>query len=139
MRCRPPTKIMRYSLSQRGQAMAEFALVLPLLVLLLVGMTLAGFYGFHSASADTGVFLTGVAEGVYNLPATAQARRGVLWEDIRGAFRTGPSGAREVRSRISILESRMTILGVDFKEAQSAETHFRLWRFYPGPPQGDIE
>jgi ABC-type sugar transport system permease subunit len=45
---------------EKGQAMAEFALMIPVLILLLFGMTFAAFYAFRSASTDWGVFITGV-------------------------------------------------------------------------------
>lgn len=47
---------------EKGQTIAEFALVMPILILLLFGMTFAAFYAFRSASADWGVFITGVAQ-----------------------------------------------------------------------------
>ena len=55
---------------EHGQAMAEFALMIPVLILLLFGMTFAAFYAFRSAAVDWGVFVTGVATGSYNTPAT---------------------------------------------------------------------
>ena len=58
---------------ERGQAMAEFALMIPVLILLLFGMTFAAFYAFRSAAVDWGVFVTGVATGSYNTLATGQA------------------------------------------------------------------
>ena len=51
---------------EKGQAMAEFALIMPALILLLFGMTFAAFYAFRSASTDWGVFITGVASGSYS-------------------------------------------------------------------------
>jgi Cu/Ag efflux pump CusA len=36
--------------TEKGQAMAEFALMIPVLILLLFGMTFAAFYAFRSAS-----------------------------------------------------------------------------------------
>jgi len=62
--------------------MAEFALMIPILILLLFGMMFAAFYAFRSASADWGVFITGVATGSYDTPATEQARGAVLWPDL---------------------------------------------------------
>ena len=58
-----------------GQALAEFAMMIPVLILLLFGMTFAAFYAFRTAAVDWGVFVTGVARGSYNTPATGQARR----------------------------------------------------------------
>jgi hypothetical protein len=119
---------------EKGQTMAEFALVMPILILLLFGMTFAAFYAFRSAAADWGVFITGVASGSYNTPATEHARDNVLWSDLADRINAGQTGPRQVRSLISVEDSRNWIFGIRLIEAQRAETNFRLWRFYPGPP-----
>lgn len=126
-------------LKEKGQAMAEFALMIPVLILLLFGMTFAAFYAFRSASVDWGVFITGVASGSYNTPATDLASESVLWPDLSSRIDSGPGGSRQVRSLISVEDSRDWIFGIRLLEAQRAETFFRLWRFYPGPPSGVIE
>lgn len=126
--------------NEKGQAMAEFALILPVLILLLFGMTFAVFYAFRSASADWGVFITGVANGAYNMPATEHAREDVLWPDMADRINAGQNGERQVRSLITVEDSRSWIFGIRLIEAQRASTYFRLWRFYPGPPPaGGIE
>jgi hypothetical protein len=125
--------------NQRGQAMAEFALVIPILVLLMFGMMLAAFYTYRAAAADWGVFLTGVAGGAYNTPADGQARSAVVWPDIRSRLTVGQAGERQVRSTIFVENRRPWILGINLIEAQRAAAFFRLWRFYPGPPTGGIE
>jgi TadE-like protein len=124
---------------ERGQAMAEFALMIPALILLLFGMTFAAFYAFRSASADWGVFITGVATGSYNAPATERARDAVLWPDLANRINAGENGPRQVRSLISVEDSRSWVFGIRLIEAQRATAYFRLWRFYPGPPSGVIE
>ena len=125
---------------EKGQAMAEFALMLPVLILLLFGMTFAAFYAFRSASTDWGVFVTGVASGSYNTPVTERARANVLFPDLADRINAGQSGARQVRSQISVEDSRQWIFGIRLIEAERAATYFRLWRFYPGPPPaGGIE
>ena len=125
---------------EKGQTLAEFALMIPVLILLLFGMTFAAFYAFRSATADWGVFITGVASGSYIRPATEQARAAVLWPDLRNRLETGQAGQRQVRSQISVEDSRHWIFGISLIEAQRAESFFRLWRFYPGPPaSGGIE
>jgi len=125
---------------EKGQTMAEFALMIPALILLLFGMTFAAFYAFRSASTDWGVFITGVGSGSYNTPATAQARDSVLWPDLANRINAGESGPRQVRSLISVEDSRNWVFGIRLIEAQRAATFFRLWRFYPGPPPaGGIE
>jgi TadE-like protein len=126
---------------ERGQAMAETALVMPILVLLMVGMMLAGFYAFRATAADFGVFITGVASGAFDQPATGQARASVVWGDIRAALRAGLNGSpqgRTVKSQISVAYSRPFIFGIKLTEAQGASTFFRLWRFYAGPPTGGV-
>ena len=124
---------------EKGQAMAEFALMIPALILLLFGMTFAAFYAFRSASADWGVFITGVATGSYDTPATERARNAVLWPDLADRINAGENGPRQVRSLISVEDSRNWVFGIRLVEAQRAAAHFRLWRFYPGPPNGMIE
>ena len=125
---------------EKGQTMAEFALIMPVLILLLFGMTFAAFYAFRSASADWGVFITGVASGSYKTPATEHAREAVLWPDLAERINAGQSGSRRVRSLIAVEDSRPWIFGIHLIEAQRAATYFRLWRFYAGPPPaGGIE
>ncbi len=128
-----------FRLKEKGQAMAEFALMIPILILLLFGMTFAAFYAFRSASVDWGVFIEGVASGSYNTPATGIASESVLWPDLSSRIDSGPGGSRQVRSLISVEDSRDWVFGIRLLEAQRAETFFRLWRFYPGPPSGVIE
>lgn len=119
---------------ERGQTMAEFALMIPVLILLLFGMTFAAFYAFRSAAVDWGVFVTGVATGSYNTPATGQARESVPWPDLADRINASQNGPRQVRSLISVEDSRDWVFGIRLVEAQRASTTFRLWRFYPGPP-----
>lgn len=126
---------------ERGQAMAEFALVTPILILLLFGLTYAAFYGFRAAAADWGVFITGVAEGVYDTPTTGQARLTVPWLDIRNGLTTSPLGEaeRQVRSQIQISNTYPLGNWISLTEAHEGGAFFRLWRFYAGPPTGEIE
>ena len=132
---RPPS-----SHAQKGQTMAEFAIVMPVLILLLFGMTLAAFYAFRAASADWGVFITGVATGAYNTPATEQARKTVLWPDIQGSISTTQhTSDRMVRSQITIEDSKPWVYGINLVEAHRGTAFFYLWRFYPGPPTGEFE
>lgn len=120
--------------------MTEFALVMPILILLFFGIFLGAFYAWRGASANWGVFLTGVATGSYNSPATETARTGAMWGDIRGRITATQAGDKQVRSEIAIMDSRSWIFGINLVEAQRGTTYFRLWRFYPGPPRpGDRE
>ena len=118
---------------QSGQAMAEFALVMPVLVLIFFGLAFAGWYGYRSAASDWGVFISGVARGSYNTPADPNAS--ILWSDIRSSISVGEDlSHRMVHSRIDIARSRNWLYGIVLNETQKGRTYFRLWRFYPGPP-----
>jgi hypothetical protein len=125
----------------KGQAMAEFALVLPALLLLLSGMFLAGFYAFRAAAADWGVFMSGVTAGAYPAPADSRARLSVAWPDIGARLRVElDANSRQARSRLDIQDSRPWMFGIELEEAQRGSGVFRLWRFYPGPPKpGGVE
>jgi hypothetical protein len=121
--------------------MAEFALVLPILLLLVSAMLLAGFYAFRAAAADWGIFVLGVTGGSYPIPADAQARPSVAWQDVRQGITVDlDASSRQARSRISIQEARPWLFGIRLVEAQRGRGVFRLWRFYPGPPDpGGVE
>jgi len=131
-------KFLRMSVNERGQAMSEFALVMPILVLLMAGMIMAGMYAFRAAAADWGVFITGVAAGTYNTPADSLAQKDVLWADIREQISTGSDAPRRVRSSISIEDSHPWVFGMNLIEAQRGKNNFRMWRFYPGPPPAGV-
>ena len=124
---------------EKGQALAEFAATLPILILLIGGIVMACFYGFRSASADWGVFIDGVAAGSYDTGAAAYAQQSVMWPDIRsGISWTGQPDIRSATTRIDVVNSRPGPLGTDLTEAYRASVFFRLWRFYAGPPTGNV-
>jgi len=123
---------------EKGQAMSEFAIVMPILVLLIMGMVLAGMYAFRAAAVDWGVFVTGVGAGTFNTPADEIARKDVLWSDIRSRITTRSNAPRHVQSVIAIDDQRVWIYGLNLVEAQRGRTNFRLWRFYPGPPPAGV-
>jgi hypothetical protein len=123
---------------EKGQAMSEFAIVMPILVLLIMGMVLAGMYAFRAAAVDWGVFVTGVGAGTFNTPADEIARKDVLWSDIRSRITTRSNAPRHVQSVIAIDDQRVWIYGLNLVEAQRGTTNFRLWRFYPGPPPAGV-
>lgn len=121
--------------------MAEYAMAMPILILLLFGMTLAAFYTFRAAAADWGVFISGVAGGAYDTPATSQVRPSIVWKDIRnGISAEGEPSNRQVQSQIAVVTTRPWAFGINLVEAHQGRAYFRLWRFYPGPPPpGGIE
>lgn len=120
--------------------MAEFALVAPVLILLLFGLTFASFYAFRAAASDWGVFITGVSAGSFGGSAAERARRSIVWQDIAAGFSTGPLAPhqRSVRSQIAVRNSGIWLFDVRPVELHQAATYFRWWQFYPGRPAGDI-
>ena len=123
---------------EKGQALAEFAATLPLLILFVGGIVMACFYGFRSTSADWGLFINGVAAGSYDTQvASEMASRSVTWPDLRSSYLgTSQPTSRSARTWISIENARPGPFGVDIIESYRGSVYFRLWRFYAGPPIG---
>jgi hypothetical protein len=132
------SSVFRVPDQEKGQAMSEFALVMPILVLLMAGMIMAGLYAFRAAAADWGLFITGIAAGTYNTPAASVAQKDVLWTDIRERLSAASYSPRRVRSEISIEDSHSWIFGMNLIEAQRGKSNSRMWRFYPGPPPDGV-
>ena len=126
------------ALQQKGQALAEFAATLPLLVLFVGGIVMACFYGFRSTSADWGLFINGVAAGSFDSQnASVMANHSVTWPDLRSSFlKTSQPTSRSTRTWISVENERPGPFGTDILESYRGSVYFRLWRFYAGPPLG---
>jgi len=123
----------------KGQALAEFTAVLPILILLIGGIVMAAFYGYRSAAANWGIFIDGVAAGSFDARAAGPARSSIMWPDIRsGIMMSTDPNTKSARARISIENSRIGPFGADLTESYRATTFFRLWRFYAGP-QGEVK
>jgi hypothetical protein len=123
----------------KGQALAEFTAVLPILILLIGGVIMACFYGYRSASANWGIFIDGVAAGSFDEGAVGPARSSIMWPDIRsGIIMSSDPESKSARARIDVENSRVGPFGADLTESYRATTFFRLWRFYAGP-QGEIK
>jgi hypothetical protein len=106
---------------------------MPVLVLLFFGMAFAGWYAFRSTSADWGVFISGVARGSFNTPASTDGS--ILWSDIRSSIGVHAQPAkRQVSSILGMSKSQDWLYGITLNETHTGRTYFRLWRFYPGPP-----
>ena len=119
--------------TESGQGMAEFALVMPILVLLFFGLAFAGWYAFRATAADWNVFISGVARGAYSTPGSASSS--VLWSDLRSSIQVGANDSdRQAYARLAVQKKRNWLYGIMLQEVHQAETNFRLWRFYPGPP-----
>ena len=126
------------ALQQKGQALAEFAATLPLLILFVGGIVMACFYGFRSTSADWGLFINGVAAGSFDKQnATVMANRSVTWSDLRSSFlKASQLTSRSTHTWISVENERSGPFVTDILESYRGSVYFRLWRFYAGPPSG---
>lgn len=118
---------------ERGQALAETALVIPIVAFLVSATVLAAFATYRAVATDWGVFVNGVAAGAYS--GSVDMRTGVPWQDIRNGLNieANPAG-RQVQSSISVTIDRPFMFGTRIQETQSGSATFRLWRFYPGRP-----
>ncbi len=127
--------------TEKGQSMAEFTLIAPVLILLFFGLAFAAFYAFRAAAADWGVFITGVAAGAYRNPVSEMARSSVFWQDLASEIRAGPIGSRTrmVRSRLHVRSRGAAIFGARPVEVHRGTAFFRWWQFYPGPPHGGTQ
>lgn len=118
-----------------GQAMAETALTVPLIVLMLAGVLLAGIVVYRTAASGWGVFAYATGAGAFQGPATGAAAGSVPWADLRGGLGYWNTG-RAVRTRIDVRRSKSWIDGIRLFERQSGSALTRRWRFYPGRPTG---
>jgi len=118
---------------QKGQAMAEFAVAAPVILMLLIGIFLAFFYLWRTANADWGLFAAGAATGSYGAPRSQVPMRS-LWEDLRPAFSfsEAPAG-KSVSAHIGYSRKVEGFQGIALMEIHRGRAYFRLWRFYPGP------
>jgi hypothetical protein len=114
-----------------GQAYAEFVIALPILLMLIGGIFVAGFYAWRSAAANWGVFISGVAGGSFDPSAIHRVQKGIWWPDIRNAITVVQNG-KVVRSEISI-NAAHNFFGIPVTEVQTGSADFYLWRFRPGP------
>ena len=133
--CAAPSKAqMKHNNKERGQAYTEFVIALPVLLMLIGGIFLAGFYAWRSAAANWGVFISGVAGGFFDTSALSHVQQGIWWPDIRNSITVVQNG-QTVRSEITI-NSQYNFFGIPVTEVQTGSANFYLWRFRPGPPSG---
>ncbi len=116
---------------EKGQANTEFIISLPILIMLIGGIFLAGFYAWRSAAANWGVYISGVAGGSYDQSAITMVQQSIWWPDIRKSIQLTPKG-QTVQSEITI-ETPFSFLGLPLVESQSGGATFHLWRFVAGP------
>ncbi len=118
----------------RAQATAEFALVAPLILLLLAGVFYAYLYAWHGFTVDWALFTGGLATGAYDQPRTQEALRAVIWKGFRERFTFAlHPQQRGVMGRIGYRKATVGPLGLLVEERHQGQVVFYLWRFYPGP------
>ena len=116
----------------RGQAMTEFALVAPLLFLVVAAIFLAFLYAWRTFNADWMLFASGVAQGVYQEPHGEVSLVAAVWDDLKQAVQLGIEG-RAATSEMRLQRRATGPWGLLIEERQRGRTVFFLWRFYPGP------
>jgi len=125
-----PSRVRRRGF--RGQAMTEFALVAPLLFLVVAAVFLAFLYAWRTFNTDWLLFASGVAQGVYETPRGEQSLAAAVWDDLKQAVRLGAEG-RTAEAAIRLKRRGVGPWGLLVEERQAGRTVFFLWRFYPGP------
>lgn len=116
----------------RGQAMAEFAVVAPVVLMVLAAVFLIFVYAWRSFNTDWLLFATGTATGVYGGPRTDEALGAAAWADLKEAVQSYVGG-REAGASIRLHRRASAPAGLLVEEWQRGATVFYLWRFYPGP------
>ena len=117
---------------QRGQALVEFAVVAPLLALLIMALVLAFLYAWRAATVDMAIFAAGAATGSYEQPRTETVLPILVWTDLREALQSGVHG-NSVTTNLIYGQTVSGPLGLMGTEVERGQVTFRLWRFYPGP------
>ena len=116
---------------QRGQANVEFVIAIPVLLMLIGGIFLAGFYTWRAVTANWGVYVSGVAGGAYDPAAINQVQSSIYWADIRQGMVVTERG-QTVNSELSF-DRPFSFLGMRVSETQEGRATFHLWRFVAGP------
>lgn len=116
----------------RGQAMAEFAVVAPVVLMVLAAVFLIFVYAWRAFNVDWLLFATGTAAGVYGGPHAQEALGAAAWSDLREAVQVR-IGDRQVGASIRMHRRASAPAGLLIEEWQRGATVFYLWRFYPGP------
>ena len=132
VRRRPRTRLFHQPM--RGQAMAEFAVVAPIFILLVTAIFLGWLYVWRGAAVDFGLFAGAVSAGAYSGPQTDRALKPVLWDDLKGAFEFQQDPGRQAAgARIRFEQSGPGPWGLIWVERHRGTITFYFWRFYPGP------
>ena len=115
----------------RGQANVEFVIAIPVLLMLIGGIFLAGFYAWRAVTANWGIYVSGVAGGSYDPSALQQVQSSIYWADIRHGMVVTQKG-QTVNSELSF-DQPFSFLGIQVSETQAGRATFHLWRFVAGP------
>ena len=116
----------------RGQAMAEFAVVAPVVLMVLAAVFLIFVYAWRSFNVDWLLFATGTAAGVYDGPRAEEALGAAAWQDLKEAVQVR-LGDRQAGASVRLHRVGRAPAGLLIEEWQRGATVFYLWRFYPGP------
>jgi hypothetical protein len=116
--------------------MTEFALAIPILFLVLLGIALAWLYVFRASTADWGLYVSAATRAGYDGPGSY----GMAFPDLQSAIQVQPDpGARTVTSRIDVQAPYNLFPGLPLQETESGTGVVRLWQFYAGAPAGPAQ
>ncbi len=119
---------------RRGQAMTEFALVGPLVILLGVGLGLGVLFALDTVQTTTALVL-GAREAAWAPVPDPKAVAARLDPVFREGFTfTRDRSSRTVRASLRVSRAGPTVMGVVFHEVQSGDVAARWWYFFGGPP-----
>jgi hypothetical protein len=115
----------------RGQALSEFALAGPALVLLAVGLGLALLWAVRGAQADVAAFF-----GARALAAGGSPAAGLPVADprLKSGLSGRPGAPRQVVGRLWVEAEGPQVLGVRVRELQAGQVALRVWEFFGGRP-----
>ncbi len=115
----------------RAQAAAEFAVVAPVLILLIAAIFLGWLYVWRGAAVDLGLFYGAIGASSYSGPKD-RASQVIPFQDLRDAVKTSRRGTR-AEARVRVVHQGPGPWGLVWVERHFGKVTFYLWKFYPGP------
>jgi len=139
--CHMPRRPSRPSRTESGQAALEFAVVLPLFLMLIFAAISFSIYWYQQAAAAIASSSAARRGGIENSTGVAQSEFAEMLSILSASELAGSSSIAVDPQRRSVIVrtntrfsgSYVPFLG-DLDLAIRSASMSRLWRFYPGPP-----
>lgn len=110
--------------------MVEFAVVAPVILMLLAAIFLAFMYLWKTSNADWTLFAVGASAGSYDGPKAEVALRSVGFDTLKNAF-SWSAGAPRTTAEVGFSRKVAGAYSISLIDLHRGEVEFRLWRFYP--------